>query len=226
MSKCSVLHLILGVTLLLLLPASAQTNANTAAAPSSSPAQPTDSAGLGFNVCQGVFANCTEAACDPVSSGGKITGFKCKCAVQKGYSLGLNGPGNRNSCQSIPKDGPSVKQKVPSRYAPITTFVVCTNKRPWAACLDAPCIVDHVDANDPAKGTAVCACPKTTGSPYGFTPKDGKFSRTGCQDEYVSSATATQLLTITQYLTTPAGKDLPALPITVLVPTPTPTPSH
>lgn len=217
MSKVFVLSLIVGV--LFLLPAGAQTNANTAPAPSSSPAKP--SPPVDFNVCQGTFANCTEAICDPVSSGGKITAFKCKCAVQKGYSLGLNGPGNHNSCQSIPKDGPSVKQKVPSRYAPITSFVVCTNKRPWAACLDAPCIVDHVDANDPAKGTAVCACPKTTGSPYGFTPKDGKFSRAGCQDEYVSSATAAQLLTITQYLTTSAGKDLPALPITVLVPEPT-----
>lgn len=218
--------LILGIMLLFLLPAYSQTSANPAASSGSSTAKPSHSRTAGLNVCQGTFANCTEAVCDPVSSGGKISAFKCKCAVQKGYSLGFNGPGNRNSCQSIPQDGPTVKQKVPSRYAPITSFVVCTNNRPWAACLDAPCIVDHVDPNDKTKGTAVCACPKQTGFPYGFIPANGQYSRAGCQDEYVSSATSKQLLTITQYLTTPAGKDLPPLPITVLVPTPAPAPAH
>jgi hypothetical protein len=219
-----------GVSALFLLPANAQTSPNSPAAASSSSAKPSQSRTTGLNVCPGTFANCTQAACEAVRSPeGKIIRFNCRCAAQKGYSLGPNGPGNRNSCQSIPQDGPSMNQRIPSRYAPISSFVACSNKRPWAQCFGARCVVDHVDPADPGKDTAVCSCPKNhkePSSPYIFSPKNGDFSRTGCDDEYISSAAIDDLLLSTQYLSTPAGKDLPALPITILVPKPAPTTSH
>ncbi|HEV2991418.1 MAG TPA: hypothetical protein VG759_23485 [Candidatus Angelobacter sp.] len=173
----------------------------------------------GLNVCEGTFALCTEATCKPMMKNGNIASFSCDCKVQKGYSVGFNGPKNRNSCQSIPHDGPTLKQKVPSRYSPITSFVAYTNNRPWAQCLDAPCVVDHVDENDSSKGTAKCLCPKTTASPYGYIPADGQYSRSGCEDKYISSATVANIVVVTQFLTTPAGKNLPPSPITILVPT-------
>jgi hypothetical protein len=187
---------------------------------SSAPAPP-------FAVCQGTFALCTEAVCDPVitttADGRKNVGFSCRCKVQVGYSVGGNVPKNA-PCQSVPTAAPTVGQKVPSRYVPIKSYVACNNQRPWAWCLDSACVVDHVDKNDPTKGTANCACRIATGAPYVYIPSDGKYSRAGCDKEYVSSATVDDALQVTEFLTTPAGTNLPPSLPTLLTPSPTPTP--
>lgn len=208
-----------------LLTGNAQTRITLPAAadtPSSASAPP-------FTVCQGTFALCTEAVCDPVitttADGKKDVGFSCRCKVQVGYSVGANVPGKK-TCHSVPKAPPSVGQEIPSRYAPIKNYVACTNQRPWAWCLDAPCKVDHVDQSDPAKGTATCACRIATGAPYVYVPPDGKYSRSGCDKEYISSATPDDVFQVTEFLTTPEGKDLPpSLPTLLVPPTPTPTPT-
>lgn len=224
MMNRALLVILLGAGLLLVPVAGAPAGVAPNASPEGPLAQQTASSSAdssaGLNVCQGTFALCTSATCDPVVKNGQITSFSCKCKVEKGYSVGFNGPKNRNSCASIPQDAPSLKQKVPSRYSPINSFVACTNNRPWAQCLDASCVVDHVDENDPTKGTAKCLCPKATSNPYGYIPADGQYSRSGCQDKYISSATVSNIVVVTQFLTTPEGKDLPPSPITILVPTP------
>jgi hypothetical protein len=125
----------------------------------------------------------------------------------------------------VPTAPPSVGQEVPSRYAPIKSYVACTNQRPWAWCLDARCKVDHVDQSDPAKGTARCACRIATGAPYVYSPSDGKYGRAGCDKEYISSATTDDVFQVTEFLTTPEGKNLPPSLPTLLVPNPTPTPT-
>jgi hypothetical protein len=65
-----------------------------------------------------------------------------------------------------------------------------------------------------------------SGEPYIAVPPDGQYSQTGCNDKYISSATIQDVLHITEFLTTPAGKDLRPSQITLLVPTPTPTPTQ
>ncbi|HLJ85266.1 MAG TPA: hypothetical protein VKZ53_00495 [Candidatus Angelobacter sp.] len=184
---------------------------------SSKSSKSTSTHSAGFNVCQGTFAACMEATCKPITSNGQISSFQCECKVGTGYSLGVNGPKNNNSCQSIPQAPPAEGQKIPSRYSPVTNFVACTNKRPWAMCMDAACTV-HADKNDPQKYSATCSCPKAEGGPYVYMTVDGQYSRSGCEDQYISSAPATTFLQVTQFLTTPKGKDLPAVPVTILVP--------
>jgi len=130
----------------------------------------------------------------------------------------------RDPCRAVPTVPPTVGQEIPSRYSPIKSYVACRNHRPWAQCLDARCTVDSVDKSDPTQGTATCACQVATGAPYGYVPPDGKYSEKGCNDEYISSATVEDALQITEFLTTPAGKDLPPTLPVLLVPTPTPRP--
>lgn len=200
-----------------------QTKAKTQAA--------TDPHSVPFAVCQGTFALCTKAVCEPVilenPGGGKTVGFSCGCEVKTGYSAGANVP-EKDPCKSVPTAPPSVGQKVPSRYSPIKGYVACNNKRPWAWCLDAPCVVDHVDKKDPKdpkKNTATCACWIATGAPYVYGPPDDQYSQRGCDAEYISSATPEDLFQITEFLTTPAGKNLPPVLPTLWTPPPEPTPT-
>jgi hypothetical protein len=232
MPKVRLLFLIVATGLLFLLASSPQTKVGPSASPDMLPSQSLPSGPPpAFTVCQGTFALCTEAACDPVVKtvgGKKKVEFSCGCKVQVGYSAGANVSRGGNPCQSVPTAPPTVGQRIPSRYAPIKSYVACRNHRPWAMCLDSPCVVDHVDKNDPTKGTATCACEVATGSPYVYIPPDGKYSQKGCDEEYISSATVDDALQVTEFLTTPAGKDLPpTLPVVLVpAPTPTPTPAH
>jgi hypothetical protein len=232
MAKGRLLFFFLGTAVFFLFAVSLQTNVgqSTSSDTLPSPSLPSGPPSA-FAVCPGTFALCTEAVCDPVIKtvdGRKRIEFSCSCKVQVGYSVGANVPNvnkGGNPCKSVPKDPPAVGQRIPSRYAPIKSYVACRNNRPWAMCLDSPCVVDHVDKSDPTKGTASCACKVLTGSPYVYIPPDGKYSQKGCDQEYISSATVEDALQVTEFLTTPAGKDLPPTLPVVLVPTPTPTPT-
>lgn len=229
MTRDRVLLFLLGSGLFLLLGSDAKSHIEPGTSTSLLPSQMlTSIPPAPFAVCPGTFALCTEATCEPVIKtvgGRKKLEFSCGCKVQVGYSVGANvPPPPGNPCQSVPKDPPSVHQEVPSRYAPIKSYVACRNSRPWAMCLDSRCFVDHVDKSDPSKGTATCACRVLTGSPYVYIPADGKYSRKGCDDEYISSATVDDALQVTEFLTTPAGQNLPPTLPVLLVPTPTPTP--
>jgi hypothetical protein len=182
-----------------------------------------------FNVCKGTFANCTKAPCNPVIKtvdGKQTMEFACSCEVQTNsysagpYDLNLN---SKDQCQGVTKDAPYPGQKVLSRYSPIKSYVACTNHRAWAWCLNMPCKVNPNSTNSSV--TATCACQVATGEPYIAVPPDGQYSQAACNDIYVSSATIQDVLHVTEFLTTPAGKDLRPSQITLLVPTPTPTPS-
>jgi hypothetical protein len=187
-----------------------------------------------FTVCKGTFALCTQAPCDPIikrtSDGQKTIEFACACTVQVGYSAGPYVTDSQDQCQGVPTTPPTRGEMLRSRYSPIKNYVACTNHRAWAWCLNKPCKVETVNntnstnPNEPA-GTATCACDVASGEPYIAVPPDGQYSQTGCNDKYISSATIQDVLHITEFLTTPAGKDLRPSQITLLVPTPTPTPT-
>jgi len=233
MTKVQRLFLLLVICWAFLLAGAPQTRVKPAIAADSA-GQESSSSSPAFAVCQGIFALCTEAVCDPVITktpdGGKEIEFSCRCKVKVGYSAGANRP-RTNPCEAVPTGTPTVGQQISSRYAPIKSYVACNNKRPWAWCLDSTCKVDHVDPNDPKKNSATCKCGVATGAPYVYVPPDGKYSRTGCDKEYISSATPEDVFQVTEFLTTPAGQNLPpSLPTLLVPPTltppPTPSPSH
>lgn len=224
MTKGRLLLFLVVTCFFLLLTGSPQTKAKPAAAEDTT----ASNSAPAFAVCKGTFALCTEAVCDPVitttADGKKEIGFSCRCKVKVGYSAGAN-VSREDPCQTVPTALPSVGQEIPSRYAPIKSYVACNNKRPWAWCLDAPCTVEHVDQRDPEKGRARCACRIATGKPYVYVPSDGKYSQAGCDKEYISSATTDDVFQVTEFLTTPEGKNLPPSLPTLLAPNPTPTPT-
>src|SRR5580704_3339714 len=73
-----------------------------------------------FKVCNGTFALCTIAPCDPIAGNDKQVA--CHCTVNHSYSAG------QKECQGI-KDTPEGQQSR-SRYYPVHSYAVCSNDRP------------------------------------------------------------------------------------------------
>ena len=67
-------------------------------------------------------------------------------------------------------------QAVFSRYYPITSYMPCSNDRPWANCLDSPCLINK---GDPSKATCICTETKNQGT-YLFYSSSGKYTPTSC----------------------------------------------
>lgn len=137
-----------------------------------------------FKLCQSTYALCTTAPCTPVA-GTKDT-VSCACKVETGYSAGLE------ACQD-PTETSDGKQ-IHSRYFPVKSYAVCTNDRPWAWCLDKPCIVDK---DDPTKASCACTSVKDQG-PYVVVTDD--YTDKTCSTGIISSATVTQITQVTDFL--------------------------
>lgn len=151
-----------------------------------------------FTSCQGKYGLCTTAQCTPIP--GKKGLVSCNCDVRTGYSLGAK------NCIA-----PKVTNKgelIHSRYYPITSYVRCSNNRPWAWCLDKPCIVDK---NDPSKAACACSVVKNLGDYVAVTDT---YSDTACTTGIISSATIQNVNQINDFLKT--QKDLPLSPIKIL----------
>jgi len=139
-----------------------------------------------FTLCKGTYALCTSAACTRVA--GKEGTVSCACEVKTGYSAG------RDACQPA-KDTGEGKQ-VQSRYYPVKSLAICANDRPWANCLDKPCIVDKAD---PTK--AECAC--TTLNDQGpYVIVGDTYTPSTCTTGIISSATVVDHERITDFLKT------------------------
>ncbi|MGD9657887.1 MAG: hypothetical protein AB7U61_09675 [Methylocystis sp.] len=137
-----------------------------------------------FKVCQSTYALCTTARCAPVSRAKGV--LSCACDVKTGYSLGLE------ACRDPTETNEGVQIK--SRYFPVKSYAVCANARPWAFCLDKPCVIDK---SDPTKASCTCESVKRQG-PYvivtdAYTPKT-------CKSGIISSATVTQITQATDFL--------------------------
>ncbi|CDZ79232.1 hypothetical protein BN59_03550 [Legionella massiliensis] len=151
-----------------------------------------------FYNCKSKYALCTTAACKPVP--GKKDLVSCNCSVHDGYSVGAS----RCKGAKQTKEG----EVVYSRYYPIKQYVRCSNSRPWAWCLDKPCIVDK---KDPTKASCACTIAKNMGD-YVIVAK--QYSPKVCTTGIISSATVQQSQQITDFLKT--QKTLQPFPIKVL----------
>jgi hypothetical protein len=151
-----------------------------------------------FKVCKSTYALCTTAACTPVA-GTKDT-VSCACEVKTGFSAGLE------DC-AAEKDT-SAGTEIKSRYFPVKSYAICTNDRPWAWCLDKPCIIDK---GDPTKASCACTSVKDQG-PYIIITD--AYTDTTCTTGIISSATVTQVTQVTDFLKTDA--DLKPFDIKVL----------
>ena len=139
-----------------------------------------------FKVCKSTFALCTIAPCDPVPGNDKEV--TCHCTVNKGYSAG------QQACEDV-KDTPK-GQQIRSRYYPVHSYAVCSNDRPWAWCLDKPCLIDK---NNPEAASCACGVVKNLGD-YVIVTSD--YTPATCTEGVISSATVQQSDQITDYLKT------------------------
>ena len=151
-----------------------------------------------FIVCESTYALCTTAQCQPVA--GKDEEAACDCDVETGYSAGLK-----------PCDGQirtAEGTQVRSRYYPIKTYAKCDNDRPWAWCLDMPCLIDP---SDPGKASCACKLVKDKG-PYLVVTNS--YDDATCTTNLWSSATIADVDQVTDFLK--ANDDLKPFQIKVL----------
>jgi hypothetical protein len=139
-----------------------------------------------FKVCKSEFALCTIAHCDPIPGNEKEV--SCHCTVNTGYSAGLE------PCQNV-KETPE-GQQIRSRYYPVRSYAVCSNDRPWAWCLDKPCIIDK---NNPEAAACTCDAVKNLGD---YVIVTSAYTPRTCTTGVISSATVGQITQVTDYLRT------------------------
>jgi hypothetical protein len=151
-----------------------------------------------LKVCEGTFALCTVAWCNPIPGNDKQV--ICQCTVNRGYSAGLQ------DCAGVVETGKG--QPIRSRYFPIKSYVVCNNARPWAACGDKPCAIDE---NNPQAADCACDLVKDLG-PYVVATSE--YTPATCFSGIISSATVQQTEQITEVLK--KSKVLPSFPLQVL----------
>ncbi|HEX4211320.1 MAG TPA: hypothetical protein VHY56_13070 [Candidatus Binataceae bacterium] len=141
-----------------------------------------------FIVCSSTYALCTTALCTPIAD---TPGFdSCSCNVMTGYSAG------QSLCQNVQDTGEG--QAILSRYYPITSYAYCSNDRPWANCLDSPCLIDQ---NNPSSATCICTETVNQG-PYLVINADGQYNPATCTTGLHSSATVAGADALTRFLKT------------------------
>ncbi len=142
-----------------------------------------------FQVCSSTYALCTKAKCSPIKILQTPLLFSCGCDVMTGYSLG------KQPCQEKPEET-SDGQLIRSRYFPIKTYARCSNNRPWAMCLDSPCIVDK---KDKTKAKCTCTVEQGLGDYVVYTEN---LTESTCTSDYLSSATVDDVDQATDFLAT------------------------
>lgn len=153
-----------------------------------------------FTVCESTYALCTTAQC--TEAAGETGTVSCACEVETGYSAGME------PCQAETET--SEGTQISSRYYPIKSYAACSNDRPWAWCLDKPCLVEK---NDPAKASCACTVVKDKG-PYLIVTDN--YDASTCTTGLWSSATVKDVDQITDFLKT--NDDLKPYDLKVLSP--------
>ena len=139
-----------------------------------------------FKVCKSKFALCTIAPCAPIPGNEKQV--SCLCTVNTSYSAG------QEACQGV-KETPE-GQQIRSRYYPVKSYAVCSNDRPWAWCLDKPCIISK---NNPQAAKCACDVVKNLGD---YVIVTSTYTPDTCTTGVISSATVKQITQVTDYLKT------------------------
>jgi hypothetical protein len=158
-----------------------------------------------FVVCKSTFALCTTALCSPIP--GDDQNVSCNCTVTTSYSIGST------KCPGVQKTSEGLT--VVSRYYPIKSYLRCSNDRPWAMCLNSPCVINPAS---PSQASCKCTVLADQG-PYIIVNADGDYSDTSCINGVNSYATVADVDQVTDYLlfhNTP----LKTFPIAVFTPTP------
>jgi hypothetical protein len=140
--------------------------------------------GQEFKVCKSTFALCTIAPCDPIPGNAKQVA--CRCTVDTGFSAG------QQPCQSVKNT--SDGQQIRSRYYPVHSYAVCSNDRPWAWCLDKPCLIDK---NNPQAALCTCDLVKDLGD---YVVVTSNYTGATCTTGVISSATVPQITQVTNYI--------------------------
>jgi hypothetical protein len=153
-----------------------------------------------FIVCESKYALCTTAPCTPIP--GKDGWVSCQCNVVTGYSAGMK------PCQ--PVQDTAEGQRVNSRYHPIQSYALCSNNRPWAWCLDSPCVIDR---NNPSQAACACSIVANQGD-YVIVSATGTYDDSSCTTGLYSSARVTDLNQVTDFLRTHGG---PLRPVPIKV---------
>jgi hypothetical protein len=151
-----------------------------------------------FIVCESTYALCTTAQCQPVAGNDDIAA--CDCDVETGYSAGAK------PCEGQVQTAEGTQ--IRSRYYPIKSYAACDNDRPWAWCLDMPCLIEK---SDPGKASCACKSVKDKG-PYLVVTDT--YSDTTCTTNLWSSATISDVTEVTDFLKT--NDDLKPFEIKVL----------
>jgi hypothetical protein len=92
------------------------------------------------------------------------------------------------------------------------SYVACSNNRPWAWCLDSPCLVD---ADNPLQATATCTCRATSSPKSTYIATSDFYSAAACTTGIISSATTQDGNNIAQFWESATHTDIT---ITVLTP--------
>lgn len=137
-----------------------------------------------FRVCKSTYALCTTAKC--TAEPGEPKTATCACEVHTGYSAA------QKPCEAEKKTDKGTV--IASRYFPIKSYALCTNNRPWAWCLDKPCVVDK---NDPKKANCACSVVEDQGD---YVMVTDTYTAETCTIGLYSSATLTQLDQITKFI--------------------------
>lgn len=154
----------------------------TLAATTSSSA--TSTGATNFTLCKSTYALCTTAACTPVA--GQSGKLNCPCSVHTGYSAGTK------ACQPVAHT--SAGDTIYSRYYPVKAYAVCSNARPWAWCLDVPCVIDK---RDPSKANCQCTTVKNQ-NPYVIVTN--AYTKSTCSTGIISSATVSGITQISNFI--------------------------
>lgn len=139
-----------------------------------------------FYACKSKYALCTTAPCTPVA--GKKDVVSCHCKVVTGYSAGAK------QCQDEKKTKKGIL--INSRYYPVKSYARCSNSRPWAWCLDKPCLIDK---KDPSSASCACSVVSNLGDYVIVTNKN---TPSTCTTGIISSATIDGITDITNFLKT------------------------
>ena len=138
----------------------------------------------GFTLCKSTYALCTTARCKPIP--GQPGNLLCGCSVETGYSAGTH------TCKPVRHT--NAGDLIYSRYYPVKAYAVCSNARPWAWCLDVPCLVDK---KNPARASCTCTVAKNQ-TPYVIVGSG--YDSSTCTTGIVSSATVQGITQIDAFI--------------------------
>lgn len=152
-----------------------------------------------FTLCKSTYALCTTALCKTIP--GKKGLASCKCDVKVNqYSAGTK------PCSGVIRTKKGLA--ISSRYSPISSYVRCHNSRPWAFCLDSPCLIDP---KNPKTAFCLCSLVKNKGD---YVVVTDHYDKNTCTKGIYSSAAIKDVQQITQFLK--GRSELPPYPIKVL----------